>query len=66
MMKSHFESHNAYSKIACAQTLNIELENSIIALLDVELFLIFVMRMLQFQLGIYNLYFDCLSTDMHN
>lgn len=67
-MKSHFESHKAYRKRACDQILNIDLQNLIIALLDVDLFHIFVMKMFQFQfqLGKYNLYFDCLSTDMHN
>lgn len=68
MMKSHVESHRAYSKIARAQILNINLQNLIISLVDVELSHIFVMKMLQFQfqLGKYNVYFDFLSADMHN
>lgn len=58
MMKSHVESHRAYSKIARAQILNIDLQNLIIALVDVELSHIFVMKMLQFQfqLGKYNIF----------
>lgn len=48
MMRSHFESHSAYRKIARAQKLDREMQNLMIALLEAELFLIFVMGMFQF------------------